>query len=69
MAASQIAIDDQGNLPNHLDRKVWFTQSQLDYLEQQYPERTQTAQATDAELRHYSAQRSVILHIKSRVQR
>jgi hypothetical protein len=46
--------------------QVKFTRQQIEWLEQQYPEVTGTAQTSDAELRFRSGQRSVIAAIKTR---
>lgn len=63
----QIPQDQQGNLPNQIDKTIRFNKAQLDFLEQQYPERMSTALMSNDEIRHYAAQRSVILFIKGRV--
>lgn len=48
--------------------KVEFTQKQMDFLEKQFPEQVGTPQTTDAQLRYWSGQRSVIAVLRTRVQ-
>lgn len=55
--------------PNEAPQKVEFTQRQVDWLEGQFMEKLTNATATEAELRHNAGQRSVILLIKTRIQR
>lgn len=47
-------------------KDVTFTKQQLAYLETVFPERCIGINETDAQLRLYAGQRSVILHIRSR---
>lgn len=47
-------------------KEVMFTKQQLAYLETVFPERCIGGTETDAQLRLYAGQRSVILHIRSR---
>ena len=48
---------------------VEFTQRQVDWLDSQFSEKLTNATATEAELRHNAGQRSVIVIIKTRIQK
>lgn len=47
-------------------KEVTFTKQQLAYLETQFPEIWMSGTESDAQLRHYAGQRSVVLHIRSK---
>lgn len=48
-------------------RRVEFTRQQLEYLEQEFPEKVGTADTTPEQRAWSAAQRSVLLHVRGRI--